>query len=183
MTIRILICTALLSCFAVNTATAHGPAVPAETVFGILNFSKPDAHAADEFFTQLETNTGKVIQLNLEIIPRQGGDDVGYELLSKQLETGENSIICGNGRYGLVDNEGSGFTLTFNHPQNFHSPTKINIGDRHSFPFQSVHCGIENYTSQTYTNLEVSGTFLVFSAEIPTAMEIVLFPLEALHSH
>lgn len=176
MSLRTFVYAALLCGSTLGIATAHEPASSSMKISGVLNFSSPDSQAADALFTQLESNAGRIVQLDLEIKPRQQVDDIGYALISEQAGSANNEFICGDGNYGFIDNKKAGLTLSFHHPENFHSPTTINIGDRYSFPFQSVHCGIESYTSKAFTSLKVSGAFVIFSADIPTATEIVLFP-------
>lgn len=157
-------------------AAAHDLHIPAEKITAILDYSKPNADAADAFFSQLEKNSEKLVKLELEIVPRQTSDESGYSLSAANGNSEAETLLCGDGHYGLVDNQITQYELTFNHPENFHSPTTINIGDRRSFPFQTVYCGIENYTEFTYTSVKVTGEFVVFSAGIPTAVQIVLFP-------
>lgn len=167
---------ACLSWLFIAPAAAHDLQQTAAKISSVLNFSTSGSGAADAFFKQLESNAGKVVQLTLEIIPNQQSDDLGYSLSPERDASQSGMIVCGDGNYGLIDNQNSGFELSFNHPENKHSPTKINIGDRRSFPFQTVYCGIEDYTSAAFTSLKVSGEFVVFFAEIPTANQIVLFP-------
>lgn len=161
---------------ALGMVSAHELPTTVKTISAVLDFAHSNSNTADNFFNELEDNAGKVVKLDLELIPNQGAEDLGYALYAEGMATKEDQIICGSGNYGLIDNLTTNFELSFTHPENFHSPSTINIGDRRTFPFQSVYCGMENYTSQTYTSLKLSGTFVVFVAQIPTANQIVLFP-------
>lgn len=167
---------AVFSCLTLGSVSAHELPATVETISAVLDFTDSKAKTADAFFIQLENNAGKVIELDLTIIPNQEADNLGYALHAEGMAAKKDQIICGDGNYGLIDNQTTNFELSFNHTLNSHSPTRINIGDRRIFPFQTVYCGIENYTSLTYTGLKISGTFVVFVAQIPTANQIVLFP-------
>ncbi|MFK8035132.1 MAG: hypothetical protein AB8B94_13395 [Hyphomicrobiales bacterium] len=161
---------------ALNLGSAHELPTTIKSISAELNFANSETINADIFFEKLENNDGKIVRLDLEIIPNQEPGNLGYTLHAVGMESEKDQFICGNGNYGLIDNLTTNFVLSFTHPENFHFPSTINIGDRRTFPFQSVYCGIENYTSLAYTSLKLSGTFVVFVAQIPTANQIVLFP-------
>ncbi|PCJ92222.1 MAG: hypothetical protein COA52_07715 [Hyphomicrobiales bacterium] len=168
-------------------------------ISAVLDFSSPDEAAANTFFEKLHANSGKAIWLNLEIIPHQPFSPLiktenegskknvarildgqsGYVLREKARDSmprNRGDIVCGSGKFGGVDNYDQDFELTFNHPIHFHSPTTIIIGNRQSYPFHSIICGVEDYTRQELTHLHIKGAFVVMSATIPTAQEITLFP-------
>jgi hypothetical protein len=146
-------------------------------VRAVLDYSNGSERAADAFFKALGANSGKGISLVLQIIPRQDAKDPGYALSRDPAAAGEGeNVLCGQGNYGLVDNYASTHRLTFQHPKHFHAPTHIIIGDRKTFPFHGIRCGVEDHTTKELTHLHVSGSFVVTAAEIPTAISYTLYP-------
>lgn len=164
-------------------------------ISAILDFSSPDEASANALFEKLHANSGKAVQLSLKIIPHQptppankvvktsaaslSDGQAGYVLKERKpdfISENSTSIVCGFGKFGGVDNFGTDYELTFNHPSNFHSPTTIIMGNRQSYPFHSIICGVEDYTKQEFTHLHIKGAFVVMIATIPTAQEITLFP-------
>ena len=155
-------------------------------VKGMLDFSIGDdvgeSPSADEFFAALDANDGKVIKLDLEIIPNQDGDP-GYSLeidpatpAASPDGPDPSNIVCGDGVYGIVENYRSFYSLGFQHPQHFHAPTAIRLGNRVGYPLHTIICGIEAYTAQSRTSLYISGHFVVTTAAIPTAVTYDLYP-------
>jgi hypothetical protein len=144
-------------------------------VTATLDFQKPDEKQADAFYTQLDANTGKAIELKLTIVPRTSDSDPGYTLKKGRIK--DSRIVCGRNFYGTIDNYRSDYGLEFPHPAHNHAPTEIKIGTRQLAPFNGLRCGIKDYTEGNPTPLYVSGYFVVTSSPIPTANEYVLFPL------
>ena len=148
----------------------------------VLDFSKEfdegNDREADKFMSALGTNTGNVIKLKLKIIPDQRKDSFNYSLITDQKlptpDSDDLKIKCGQGTYGIVDNYSYNLTVSFHHTANYHNPTTIYLGNRAEFPKISVICGSGNHIENT--PLYITGHFVVDSAEIPTAIEKVLFP-------
>ncbi len=165
-----------------NQSTNNGIPNKVPLIKATLDFSKINdqgsSDEADKFMRALEANTGKVIELKLEIIPTQDKDSLGYSLVTDQTplnhDSDESKIKCGNGMYGIIENYSYNVKASFNHTSNYHNPTSIHLGNRAKFPKISVRCG--SHTDKTYTHLYISGHFVVDSTEIPTAIEKVLFP-------
>ena len=134
--------------------------------------------AADRFFETLNLNSGKTVQLDLEIIPRQDPDLPGYSLRTDPEPPAESEFILRGTTYGLVDNYRTRFSVSFQHPSHFHNPIEIRIGNRMAFPFHSIVCGAENSGSMELTRLHVRGHFVVETAEIPTALVYDLYPYD-----
>lgn len=146
-------------------------------VTGILDFREGSGRAADAFFEALSANSGKVIALVLEIVPRQDANSAGYTLIKDiSAERTSEPILCGTSAYGIINNYRSSFRLSFQHPEHFSAPTEILIGARQEYPFHSIRCGVEDYTSKELTHLHVSGHFVVAAAPIPTAISYELYP-------
>lgn len=176
--VQILASVAVLAVMTPSLAKDRRSAEPgAAKVKAVLNYDKDGAAAADTFYKALDAHSGRVIHLTLEIVPRQDAASPGYELSLDPPPAGEaEKILCGNGNYGIVDNYRSTYSLSFQHPDHFHAPAEIKIGNRATHPFQAVWCGVEDYSSKELTHLHLSGDFVVMSADIPTAVSYVLYP-------
>ena len=154
----------------VRDTTANPPLVR-----GRLDYSGSGGAAADNLFRLLERNAGKVISLNIEIVPNPRGDSPGYSLVNDHSSPGTSvDFVCGSDNQGRIDNLRSTYRLSLQHPENFHAPTEIVVGDQLNFPFQSIRCGAEG--GRERTNLHVRGFFVIETAEIPTARSFFLYP-------
>lgn len=162
---------------AVSAAQAKDVAGRPALVKVVLDYNKPSSRAADAFFKALDAHSGKAISLVLEIVPKQDKNDPGFSLAKDQRGSAtSDKILCGQDNYGVVDNYRSAYRLGFQHPENFHAPTEIMIGERTQYPFHAIRCGTENYTTKELTHLHVSGHFVVMTAGIPTANTYTLYP-------
>lgn len=173
---------AMLALLAISTtgfAQETGGAVgdPA-TVKAVIDYSETGSGEADRFFELLDANTGKVIALELDIIPRQEEGSPGYSLSEDAEGESVEDVVCGSGSVGIIDNFSSVYRLTFQHPDHFHAPAEIVIGDRARYPFQSIRCGAESVGENAFTQLHVAGHFVVATAEIPTAVTYTLYPYD-----
>ncbi len=140
---------------------------------------------ADKLFSQLEKNKGKVVELYLKITPAKESAAKGYtlkylrqnQLDAEKESTSDNTVSCGDGLYGVLENYRDDLILDFQHPSHFHSPTKVFIGNRMNHPRNSAACSTEGYMQNDKTPLYVRGSFVVEAESIPTAIEYVLFPV------
>ncbi|MGE0502279.1 MAG: hypothetical protein AB7I79_14140 [Rhizobiaceae bacterium] len=145
-------------------------------VSATLDFAADTPDQADAFFEALRQHAGKPIRLALDIAPRQASDDVGYVVRPEPPDEQGEPVPCGTQKYGVIDNLVTGYSVSFDHPSNHHTITTIHVGDRQTFPFNGLICGVEDYTSKEFTHLHVSGAYIVVEAAIPTAVELTLFP-------
>jgi hypothetical protein len=164
---------------------------PLPSVTAVLDYSKSgdggDDPAADAFFAELDRYAGTAIRLKLTIVPKQDPESPGYRLVrvfdtwgrlpSADLPA---EILCGasveGGMLGIVDNFATVQRLDLQHPRHFHAPTRITVGDRARFPFQSIVCSAEHHTERELTSLILEGYFVVAVADLPTARSYELFP-------
>jgi hypothetical protein len=170
---------ALSLILAVGLAAAHAQARDTTgslpLVRGRLDYSGGGGAAADNFFRALRQNAGNVISLDIEIVPNPSGDSPGYSLVKDHTSPRTAAdLVCGSDNQGRIDNLRSAYRLSLQHPENFHTPTEIVVGDQLNFPFQSVRCGAEG--ARERTALHVRGFFVVETAEIPTARSYFLYP-------
>lgn len=148
----------------------------APQVKAVLDYAEKKGETADAFFRQLDRHNGQIVRLDLQIKPWQAEDDPGYSLTAKP---GKSRVVCGNGTYGLIDNDKTEYLLKLQHPKHFHAPTAIHIGSRADTPLQALWCGVEDYTEITFTSLHLTGYFIIHSLPVPTANQYTLFPVEA----
>jgi hypothetical protein len=141
-------------------------------ISAVLDYAKPDEAGFEAFFEKVLGSGGKVVRLNLEIIPKQGQDGPGYTLQSSSNKT----VTCNQEEWGLVDNLRTDYVLSFQHPTNFHSSFTAYFGTRMNYPFHSLVCGVENASGAEFTHLHVDGHFVVAVSEIPTQNVVTLFP-------
>lgn len=155
---------------------APAMAEPPVSVVATLDYAKPDEAAAETLFSQLGEADGKAVHLRLRIVPGQTEGSTGYSLTAASTGA-DTSVTCGrDGFMGVVDNGKTGYELNLGHPTNYHTQLTVSIGDRRSFPFNSVICDITGYTDNAYTPLKIDGTFVVAVGAIPTQTQIRLFP-------
>lgn len=164
--------------FLVLSTSAAWSQDAATPVSAVLDFTAGQGQASDDFFGALDANAGKVIRLDLEIIPRQTEDSLGYELRGVTGTAEKDPVRCGTAYTGLVENYRADYDLSFGHTENFHAPITIHVGDRLDFPFNEVRCGAENVGATEFTHLHLTGTFVVAVAPIPTANQYVLYPVK-----
>ncbi len=170
---RVLYC---LSAAAGFCWVAPAMAEPPVSVVAALDYAKPDVRAAETLFSTLANADGKAVHLRLEIVPGQAEGSAGYSLMASSGGA-DGSVTCGrDGFMGVVDNGKTEYELNLGHPANHHTQLTISIGDRRSFPFNSIICDIAGYTENTYTPLKLDGNFVVAIGAIPTQTQIQLFP-------
>lgn len=154
---------------------------PAE-MSATLNYAIEDEAAASAFFRDLGDNAGKVILLDLTIVPRQDEANPGYSLVGAFEGKTDTEVLCGRDRIGVLDNYRDDWSLSPAYVNGVHATLSLNVGDRRTFPSQELACGLEGYTQHPLTNLHLKGYFAVQSADIPTAVEYVLTPYAFLGS-
>ena len=163
-----------------HAAAAEAPAVnPVEAVVD-YGAAVPDEAAFDAFLAALDASSHARIRLTLTIRADNGvagAEDQRFRLARRDATPPAAAEACGSGgTLGFIDNIATRFDLTLRHPAHEHAIVHLVLGDKLTFPDQTLVCLLEGYTEDGFTPLRISGTFWVEKAEIPTAYYYLLTP-------
>ena len=131
-----------------------------------------------EFEEVLSRHVGERVYLELSLLPTESIRALEVSRMAAPGEWQARELACGvESELGFIDNVTDSYRITFQPPYSNHALYDVVIGNRLTFPEQSLLCSTENYTSQESTPLRISGYFYVDRTDVPTAYTYLLIPV------
>lgn len=155
-------------------------------IYGVVNYLENKSYAMpnpNEYTVQgtdlhdkLRAHTGQMVYLELELTQSAKQGFAYQDAMGKRLKCNATTFGMVN-NYGLSPSIRRDIVFQFHHPEHFHAPTEIIIGDQRDFPTHNMSCSYNNYVEGGEVTVKISGHFMINIAEIPTALDYHLTPV------
>jgi len=177
---------ATLFCACSAASLASADMISAGSVVGVIDYN--DSGSGHNFVNALHASDGQIIWLDMTLVAPT--DETGFGFQIETVKAGEidyrseeaaaTPVTCdAESNSGLAANFDSLYRISFGNSDDYHAPSELIVGDRASYPLQKLSCEVDRSGDVTVAKLHVRGHFSVAIADIPTAIEMALYPATA----